>query len=267
MSNNVLVKNLHNSNNDKYKHMGVYIWKNTITGDQYVGSSVNLGRRIREHLRGVGSYKLHSTINTYGVQNFTLQFYILSVGYTKNDTIMFRNMLALEQYFLLTLNPTLNVLRTVDTLFTIDGTSPKSKPVYFYQKDVLIYSGISINAVAKELGLTVHILAGAIKRGSLYYQFKVTNSPIINNCNIHLISPNLLKTMIIAAKDKRYDPNEFMLLPFSTPVIVTDTETDKKYIVRSIKQAAKITEDLKRPVSKSTIRRNLMKNNSNVIKG
>lgn len=99
--------------------------------------------------------------------------------------------------------------------------------MYFNLKDVLIEIGPSISIVAKYQGLTVSILVGAIKRGSLYSQIIVINTPLILNTTTILISADNVKSMIINAKDKRYETTLFIILPFAVPVIATDTETGK----------------------------------------
>lgn len=255
--NNTILKTLHNSNDNEVKYVGVYVWVNLRA--RYVGSSTNVGRRVREHLRGAGSTKLHANIIEHGLHNFHLHVYIVSKGYDMKNEIVVTNMLALEQYFILTINPVLNVLKTAETLFTLDGGSPKSKSIYIYKEGTLIYSGPSLTTVAKDLGLTVDILAGALKRGSLYYQFVVTEIPPREGIPTNILPPEQLTAMVTDARRIRYDADTFLTLPFATPVSITDIETGNSYLVRSIKQAAQVTKDIGRPVSKSTIRRYLMK--------
>jgi group I intron endonuclease len=55
------------------KYIGIYIWSNKITGKMYIGSSIDLARRLKSHFLGIRSnVELQSDIEEYGIQNFTV---------------------------------------------------------------------------------------------------------------------------------------------------------------------------------------------------
>jgi group I intron endonuclease len=65
---------------------GIYKITNLINGDCYVGQSINIERRWREHINKANSKKkflLHKAFNKYGTENF--KFEILELVPNKND--------------------------------------------------------------------------------------------------------------------------------------------------------------------------------------
>jgi hypothetical protein len=95
---------------------GVYVFTNKLTGEKFVGSSINLSLRLRD-----GYFKMYKTtrkiedsLQEYGLDNFTLEVYILPSFVTKgvnfNDKTLYINILqnltlTLEQILILELNP------------------------------------------------------------------------------------------------------------------------------------------------------------------
>lgn len=59
-----------------YKTAGVYIFHNLNDGRHYVGQSVDLMRRVREHLRGRGNPGIHQSMRVG--DKFTIEFIKLS---------------------------------------------------------------------------------------------------------------------------------------------------------------------------------------------
>ena len=49
---------------------GIYIIRNLINGSCYIGSSKNISKRIRYHIRQKGSVSVAAAINKYGLENF-----------------------------------------------------------------------------------------------------------------------------------------------------------------------------------------------------
>nr|YP_009486031.1 hypothetical protein [Cantharellus appalachiensis]AWA82091.1 hypothetical protein [Cantharellus appalachiensis] len=85
---------------------GVYMFYNLITGDAYVGSSVNLARRFRVHMSNINyiNLPLYNSINKYGVNNFV---YIILQYCDKIEEVC----LGLEQHFLDFHKPRYNILK------------------------------------------------------------------------------------------------------------------------------------------------------------
>ena len=121
---------------------GIYIFRKKITGEKRVGSSMNLNRRYTEHISSTSlkaSKILKSEFSKYGIENFSLTIFILP-----NNT-SYHSLLCLEQYYLLLLKPTLNVVHTVNPLVGADNELnemellelqiKRGTPIYLYNKD------------------------------------------------------------------------------------------------------------------------------------
>lgn len=84
--------------NDNHKKAGIYRWVNNITGDTYIGSSVDLYRRLRLYYNY--SYisdftknrsRIHAGLIKYGYSNFSLEI----LEYCDKDIVLNR-----EQWYL-----------------------------------------------------------------------------------------------------------------------------------------------------------------------
>jgi group I intron endonuclease len=89
---------------------GVYLWHNKITDKCYVGSSINLYKRVSRYFQlGYLNYVTHKNlpivraICKYKMENFTL----VILDYTST------NLNKSEQYFIDLLNPAYNVMKIV----------------------------------------------------------------------------------------------------------------------------------------------------------
>jgi group I intron endonuclease len=87
-------------------NIGVYKIVNKVTGDFYIGSSVNLNKRFNNHKHFLANQRHHNIIlqnvfNKYGLDN--LSFEIIEI--VENKT----NLIKREQYYIDTLNPKYNI--------------------------------------------------------------------------------------------------------------------------------------------------------------
>lgn len=94
---------------DNHKKIGIYRWVNNITGETYIGSSVDLYRRIRLYYNynyisdlTKNRSRIHAGLLKYGYSNFSFEV----LEYCKKDVVLER-----EQFYLDTLNPVLNILK------------------------------------------------------------------------------------------------------------------------------------------------------------
>ena len=105
----------------KFKgYAGIYIWTNTTTGETYIGSSLNLSRRIidygnKERLKRElfrGESRIYRAILKYGIEVFTfkiLEIYTIDSNLSvKNNT---DNLRFREDYFIDKLKPTYNIIK------------------------------------------------------------------------------------------------------------------------------------------------------------
>ena len=94
--------------NDNKGKSGVYKWINSVTGSYYIGSSVNLNRRIKCYLdpNYIKTYKhksiVYSAILKYGLSAFRLEI----LEHCSKEEILKR-----EQFYLDTLKPDYNILK------------------------------------------------------------------------------------------------------------------------------------------------------------
>lgn len=86
---------------------GVYMFYNKITGDSYIGSSINLYARFNSHLNlmAASELPLYRAIRKYGLNNFA--FIVLQ--YCEPNVEVCLN---LEQYYLDLYKPAYNILKT-----------------------------------------------------------------------------------------------------------------------------------------------------------
>jgi group I intron endonuclease len=87
---------------------GIYIWCNMAGGKDYVGSTQVLWKRLKHYWKdhnGNNLQKILADIKIIGIGHFELMIYDLPVHLRE-----LRLLLALEQYYLLSLNPQNNTL-------------------------------------------------------------------------------------------------------------------------------------------------------------
>ena len=85
---------------------GVYIWTNLKTGEQNVGSSIDLYTRLRSYLKpsilNEGNRLINQSMKIFGIDNFKLDIYIIDttgMEYSKIRAVT----LCLEQYYIFNL--------------------------------------------------------------------------------------------------------------------------------------------------------------------
>jgi len=148
---------------------GVYILTNNINGKRYVGSSINLRKRLYSYfetkintLKGVSI--IFNALIKYGYSNFSLTV-ILIPNATKESV------LALEQYVIDILNPEYNILKLAGSPLGFKHTS-KAK------------AKVSAAALARGWKGDLH---PSFNTGKVLYLYSVINDELI----LHSIFPNL----------------------------------------------------------------------------
>jgi group I intron endonuclease len=107
---NELYNERDNIKNDFKGFAGIYMWFNKINGKCYIGSGVNLYRRVSNYYQAVHlkrSYPIIAAINKYGLNSFNLVILEL-LGKSENDSRSAR--LVKEDYYLSTYLPEYNIL-------------------------------------------------------------------------------------------------------------------------------------------------------------
>jgi len=115
---------------DNLNKSGVYLWTNTITQDIYVGSSMDLGLRLRDYFKvsyisnpNRANSIIHKALLKYGYANFQLEI----LEYCDISMCIER-----EQYYLDLLNPKYNILKKAGSSLgykhTLETLETKMRP-------------------------------------------------------------------------------------------------------------------------------------------
>lgn len=90
---------------------GIYRWVNKLNNNTYVGSGLNLSKRIKDYYKESELKRnirpIHAALLKYGYENFKLEI----LEYCKADELLTR-----EQYYLDILTPEYNILKNVYSL-------------------------------------------------------------------------------------------------------------------------------------------------------
>jgi group I intron endonuclease len=125
----------------------VYVFTNKITGEQYVGSSINLGSRVRYYfkpsVRATENRLIIQSLNKYGVENFTLSIYKIDPKLFETQFKPLEYSRALEQYYIFTSNSVLNNIKVaganpggpMDENTKLSIGKANRKPLYVYNHD------------------------------------------------------------------------------------------------------------------------------------
>jgi len=156
---------------------GVYIWTNLKTGEQNVGSSINLYTRLRSYFKpsivNEGNRLINQSMKKFGIENFKLDLYIINTTGMVNSKIRALT-LCLEQYYIFFLNPSLNSVKVAGSNPIVEHTKEhiasikkaNSKPIYVYKDNTLIYQADSANILKKEINISQSTITKCIKNPS-----------------------------------------------------------------------------------------------------
>lgn len=109
---------------------GIYQIKNLITNDFYVGSSLNISKRIQTHLKALRKNKYHSRFlqrawNKYKEENFVFEYL---------EQCLESEILILEQSYIDTLNPKYNVSKFATAFMKGRKHSKKTRNLFSKQR-------------------------------------------------------------------------------------------------------------------------------------
>ena len=179
-----------------------------LTGEQYVGSSVELAKRVANYKQDISKKESRSVISNmskYGVENFTLTIYLVEkvqLEQIKDASItLLRKLIILEQYLILTLKPSLNTVKVANTAPYTDHSdlSPEkwnkmvtsmSQPIYLYLDGVLVFEADS--AAVGALGIGVVSFFRNMKDGTkLFRRYTVSRIGPTDTTKVALISADV----------------------------------------------------------------------------
>jgi group I intron endonuclease len=127
-----------------YNKSGIYMWYNNINGKCYIGSSINLYKRLSNYYQNSylkRSYPITSAIKNYGLKSFTL-IILEIIGKTEDDSRLIR--LGREDYYLLKYLPEYNILEKGTSSFnykhSIEARAKIRLAALKRDKNTIIYS-------------------------------------------------------------------------------------------------------------------------------
>lgn len=183
---------------------GVYMYINNITGVYYVGSSVVLHERLRHYWKkwadGTPLRSILADIKEYGLENFTLRVYELPESLRE-----LRLLLALEQFYILSMNPGNNDIMVAAGSPGGKHLAAKLKAlygwkVYVYLGDKLLHIFPSQRDFISGLVTAFTTAKTALDTGLLFGVFTVTLTPLGEVSEDHLISLSELKVLVDKAR-------------------------------------------------------------------
>lgn len=139
---------------------GIYMFTNTLTDKLYVGSSIVLGTRLLHYWKKHTKTQLRPILNdirTTGLQHFTLSVCVFPVHLQE-----MRLLLALEQYYILSLTPQNNALMVVNASpggkwLSEANSITNSVPITMHHNDEPIYVFNSMNGLTNNALSTLKI--------------------------------------------------------------------------------------------------------------
>lgn len=230
--------------NIKNKVPGIYIWTHKETGQKYVGSSTQLGRRLSGYINGthVKVGKFIPLLYKDGLNKFKLEVLILNIGYEPNLELL------IEQYYLLHKEFNLNTLKVVNSI-----SGARSKALYMYNKEgtVLLYSSDTQEEFISNLGIHHSIFSNCLLTGDLYLnKYKLTNEPI-NTANTD--SELILEEVNSMLDSDRIEFKSLSLI--NNQIIIKDNEGNSK-LFNSVNECLEYLSKIG-PSSKTTLLRRI----------
>lgn len=159
------------------KQKGIYIWETLDGKDMYVGHSINLYNRISSYfmpsILNTKARRVLRFFNKYGFSDIKLTIYIMK------DTSSLEEVVELEQYFIDSLKPSLNVDLVASSSGYHEPMSPEMReklrkqrgtPVYMYDvKDLtLLYMFDSKQQVYSLINMHHNTLNDCLNLGNIY---------------------------------------------------------------------------------------------------
>jgi NADH-ubiquinone oxidoreductase chain 3 len=191
------------------KIAGVYVWTNLKTGDQNVGSSVNLYTRLRYYFKpsvlNEGNRLINQSMREFGIENFKLDIYIIDT--IDMDSSKIRAItLSLEQYYIFVLKPSLNLIKVAGSNPIVNHTEEhiasikkaNSKRVYVYKDKTLVYEANSTTDLVKQINLSYSTVNYSIRNPSkkIFKYFNISRESPTQEIEIKKIEAQTLNDLI-----------------------------------------------------------------------
>ena len=188
------------------KQKGVYIWESLDGKDKYVGHSINLYNRISSYfmpsILKTKARKVLRYLNKYGFSGIKLTIYIME------DRSSLQEVVELEQYFIDTLKPNLNVDLVASGSgyhepMSIDMREYLRKqrgiPVYIYNIEnfSLLYVFQSKQHMYDSINIHHKSLSASLDNGKAYLDSFFISLDLIEQCRgLKILTMNEIKTLV-----------------------------------------------------------------------
>lgn len=187
------------------KQKGVYVWETLDGKSKYVGHSINLYNRVSSYfmpsILNTKARKVLKYLNKYGFNNIRLILYIMSENSTLNEVVQ------LEQHFIDTVTPNLNVDLVASGSGYHGPMSEESRmklpnergtPVFLYEAKTLNLLHIfnSKNYMYDSLNIHHKTLHDCLDSGSLYLDYFFLSLDQIEDSNENILELNEVKSIV-----------------------------------------------------------------------
>ena len=200
-------------------------------------------------------------------ENFTLTIYLVEkvqLEQVKDASMtLLRKLIILEQYLILTLKPSLNIVKVAKTSPYTDNSdlypdkwnkmvTSMSQPIYLYLDGVLVFQADSAAVGARQLGIGVVSFFRNMKDGTkLFRRYTVSRIGPTDTTKVALIPADVLKKLF---SEYRVE-SRVGLNTKSMKVLIKDTINNTEYTAPSITTASVYTYKFEgRSVSVKTLR-------------
>nr|YP_008082043.1 GIY-YIG endonuclease family protein [Rhizoctonia solani]AGK45420.1 GIY-YIG endonuclease family protein [Rhizoctonia solani] len=236
------------------KLAGIYVFLNMVTGERYVGSSVDLLARIRRYFNSsvLSNEKrlISKSFLEYGIENFSLEICAI-------DPLLFGEgfdlragdlCLALEQHFILTNNPTLNTVKVAgsppggpmpeSTKLSIRKSNGRPVFVFNHDKTVLLFVAESANSFMKEFNLCRQTFFKYLASEKALFGLFIFSNDILPGVTTKLMDSSELLNALIEGKSAMFPD---MKSNQKISVMLIDIESKKEFNFDSLRSASKFT--------------------------
>ena len=199
----IIVENPYNSRDTilkvTKKQKGVYIWETLDGKNVYVGHSINLYNRISSYfmpsILNTKARRVIRHLNKHGFNDIKLTVYIMDIRSSLNEIV------SLEQHFIDTLKPSLNVDLVASSPGYHEPMSQEMRerlrkqrgtPVYVYEAESLTLLHIfnSKQYMYNKIGIHHKSLQDCLDIGNLYLDYFFLSLDLLETDNIKLLTLN-----------------------------------------------------------------------------
>ncbi len=195
------------------KQKGIYVWETLDGKSMYVGHSINLYNRISSYfmpsILNTKARRVLRYLNKSGFNNIKLTIYIIDVSSSLDQVV------ALEQHFIDTLKPNLNVDLVASSSGYHEQMSQEIRdklrkerggvptPIYVYDSFTLNLLHIFESKQHMYSSINIHhkTLNDCLDLGTLYLGYFFLSQDLLETVSTNLLTLDELKTLVISKRD------------------------------------------------------------------